>query len=466
MKRFMLIVPAAFALLAVATGARADVAFLVQDDAYVQSSGTGSGAANMVLVKRDTGAVSSSHRKGYISYDLTDYQAALAARSGRGVNTQLDLPFVFTSVGGTSASTVWDFEVYGLTDESVDSWDESTIDYSNAPANDASDGNTVDGTKTTSIATFTGMGTMSGVTQSISGAALDSFLNSDTDNVGTFIIVRNTAAGDNYAHGFQSKEATTGGGAKIKLIETGNRLDANSEFETFGGSFDKTGWSSTGAALEHDGLIAGSQKAVFMDSSQSGNLADSPNAQSENFSVDMYFATADGGGGGGDRGFNVNYEFFGSGQINLRVNGVGQIQVFNDQGLGGTTGWKTLSDLSGLIAFSEDNNADLDFTDVGDVLNVFRIKLVMYGSGTANPYYDVYLSAANSTTFAAVATGLQFFQNDVPDASVAAGLELLEFDIANGNGNYAVDSVYIAIPEPAGFAMLSLGALALLHRRR
>ncbi|QNN24610.1 PEP-CTERM sorting domain-containing protein [Planctomycetales bacterium ZRK34] len=460
---------AALAVLVVAASVQADVTYFVKDDAHVQSSGAGFDI-NYVAVKRDENSASIYHRKGYVSYDLAGLADVLAARSGRLLDWQLDMYFVSSGLGSTSSSAMWDFQVYGLTDESLDSWDQTTINYANAPANDATDGNTVDGTKTVSVGTFSGAGYMIGELHSTSAnAGFNNFIASDTNDIASFIVVRNTdsTGGNSYAHAFESANAAgTNSGAKLRLAETNNRIGTSGEFESSTGNFTTAGWSNNDTvAKAHDGIVAGSRQAARIDSTVSNALTIGGNADSQDFTVDYYFATAD-GGGSGNRGLAVNYRFNGDGQINLRVNGDGNIQVYNDQALGGSTGWKLLGDLSGIVQFSEDLAGDAGFDDVGDVLNVHRLKLVMHGSGTATPTYDIYLSDANATTFTAVALGLQYYQYGVPTTLGQTGLEELRFDGGLANADYVIDSVFIAIPEPATFAMFGLAAMTLIRRRR
>jgi hypothetical protein len=77
-------------------------------------------------------------------------------------------------------------------------------------------------------------------------------------------------------------------------------------------------------------------------------------------------------------------------KISLGVNNSGQFGVYN----GGT--FTALAEL-GTVAFSVDNNGNGNYTDAGDTLNVYRVRVVG-NYAAATPYVNIYTSDANSTT--------------------------------------------------------------------
>ena len=459
MKRRMTVV-AVFGLCLTLAVVQAAPLFVAEADAYGQSNGTGNGLDTKVLVKYSDGSSSDYHRKAWVRYDI-------ASRSGRALSDAvLSLEFIETGIGANALGT-WEFEVYGLTDDSLDGWTEAGFTWSNAPANNTSksSGNGVIAGKTASLGTFSVSGKGLG-TQTLSGLPVAAFAEADANGLATMIVVRNTQAPNgsasyNYAQGFATRQTATP--PTLSLVE--DSVLANGELEA-GGATSTSGWTVTNAtALAHDAIITGSQAAVFMDSSQNGQLRQAVTLTSPEWVFETYFATDDGNGSADDRGLNFLLQHP-NGQINLRVNGQGVVQAYNNQGLGGSTGWKSLTGAGAVLA-SADADGDNDFTSAGDTLNVHRLRVVGHGYGTAAPTYDVLLSAANDTSLAHIASGIQFFQNGVPTSPAQARLNTVLFETQHGTGDYAVDACYLAyIPEPATVGLLAFGALALARRRR
>lgn len=429
-------------------------AFAPQADTYGQGNNSGPyGTSPTLLVKYSEPGGSNYDRKSWIRYDI-------ASRAGRLLSdATLSLPLVESGVG-TNATGTWQFQVYGLTDESLDNWNEATAKWNDLPANVTSSGNGVDPAKSVSLGTFVVNGKGVGTTQIISGPALLDFLRSDTNGQATVIVVRDTQAPNssiNYAHGIASKEHTTSPPAKLSIVE--NSLLANGELEDASGNFSLAGWTNTNAtALTHPAIVGGSAKAAFLDSSQNGLLRQTAAVSLSEWTFDVFFATDD-GTGSGDRGMNV-FLNHGPGQINLRVNGNGAVEVYG-------TAWQALADLAGVIAFSNDANADNDFSDVGDTLNVHHLRIVGHDYGLSTPNYDVYLSDANQTALTHVARGVSFFQNTAPTTGNWNRTLQITFETVYGTGDYVVDAVYLAsVPEPASLALMILGMAAIVLARR
>lgn len=108
--------------------------------------------------------------------------------------------------------------VYGLTDETLDSWDESTVSYNTAPGfNAATLGNySFDSTKWQNLGSLAIPAQASGSFSSTTAALnLDSFLASDTNNLVSFFIV--TGSDGNVIYDFRSKEGDVNAAPTLNL---------------------------------------------------------------------------------------------------------------------------------------------------------------------------------------------------------------------------------------------------------
>jgi ferric-dicitrate binding protein FerR (iron transport regulator) len=169
-------------------------------DAYVQPLFPSEHSSDILLLVKNTKRTSDYNRKAYVAFDL-------APATGTKV-IEAQLSFTFTPTGMGYASEVPDatFAVYGLTDETLDSWDEKKMRWADAPGN-APGGAAVDPAKTARLGTFEiAQGTLEG-SRSISGQALVDFLNRDTNGLATFILVRETLGSGraDLVHGFAAK---------------------------------------------------------------------------------------------------------------------------------------------------------------------------------------------------------------------------------------------------------------------
>jgi len=181
------------------------------DDTFAQSNGSTHGSDPVLWVKWND-KNDGYHRKAWLKYDLS------TITGGDFSGASLDLTFVNTGAGNNPAGD-WDFQVYGLTDETLDGWSEGLLTWTAAPGNDTSDGHSVLPALTTSLGTFTVNGTGDGVTYSVSGAALEGFLAADTNDEATVIVVRDTRGTSSvtYVHGFYADEHTSGAPALLSL---------------------------------------------------------------------------------------------------------------------------------------------------------------------------------------------------------------------------------------------------------
>jgi hypothetical protein len=176
-------------------------------DSYIQSGSpaTNYGAQATAQIKRDDD--SNFTRKSYFGFDLSGLP------TGTIIDAALSFEFV-TGLGNTGETTQWTFELYGLTAQNLDGWDETTITWNNAPANNTALSNSpsqVILSETTSLATFTRFGAGVGVQSIPADPDLLNFLLSDTNDLVSFILVRTTdaPAGQNYVHSIATKENTS-----------------------------------------------------------------------------------------------------------------------------------------------------------------------------------------------------------------------------------------------------------------
>lgn len=149
-------------------------------DAYVRASSpdtnfnTGS-TENRLIVQ------STNNQKAWLQFDTSSITGTISdATFSLGLRTI-----------GSSNQT---FNVYGLNDGVTgEAWDESTITFNNAPGN-AGTFRDVDATETTFLDTITisNSTNSAGDTISFNSANIASYLNNDTNNTVTFIILRDT----------------------------------------------------------------------------------------------------------------------------------------------------------------------------------------------------------------------------------------------------------------------------------
>jgi hypothetical protein len=170
-------------------------------DAYIESRDVAAPRnPALLLVKSILPLDQKCQRKVYLGFDLSTV-------AGREIlDARLEL--TMCPVRNTFASMFPDatFAVYGLTDNTLDGWDDRSLTWQNAPAN-APGGTALDQRKVTLLGRFlVEQGVQQG-TFSINGAALADFLRRDHNGPATLIVVRETT--DTYQksliHGFASR---------------------------------------------------------------------------------------------------------------------------------------------------------------------------------------------------------------------------------------------------------------------
>jgi hypothetical protein len=171
-------------------------------DAYIQPLFPSEHHSDILLLVKNTKPETSNYnRKAYIGIDLSPIRG-LTVR-----DAQLSLTFAPTSMGFASEVPDATFAVYGLTDETLDGWDEQRIRWNDAPANRPG-GTGLDPEKTMLLGTFSiRQGELSG-TRSIGGPELVRFLSREGKGPATFIVVRETCGSgrNDLVHGFAGRK--------------------------------------------------------------------------------------------------------------------------------------------------------------------------------------------------------------------------------------------------------------------
>ncbi len=175
------------------------------EDTYVQEgSETNYSTAEELLLHAGT----SGSQKSYIRYDLSSYH-----------HTVTNAAFKMTVSDLDAQDYAFNFRVYGLNNGVADeNWNPSTITYSNAPAFDAA-GDQVDLGEAVLLGAFdlglmstNDIGTEYAMTEESAGA-LTSFLNADTNDLATFIIVHDSTE----AFRFAASEHSTYAGPRLTV---------------------------------------------------------------------------------------------------------------------------------------------------------------------------------------------------------------------------------------------------------
>lgn len=171
-----------------------------RDTTVSRGSVSGHKADGLVLIKNPYEGFERYGRKGYFAFDLSSIsdEQITAAR------------FVLTlqpsGLGFASRVPDCEFTVYGLTDEARDDWSAQHMDWQTAPAN-LSGATELDMNQVQTLGRFVVTRGQQYGQVTIEGQQLVDFLNADTNNRVTFIVVRNTKEDqeNGLVHGFASR---------------------------------------------------------------------------------------------------------------------------------------------------------------------------------------------------------------------------------------------------------------------
>jgi hypothetical protein len=109
---------------------------------------------------------------------------------------------------------------------------------------------------------------------------------------------------------------------------------------------------------------------------------------------------------------DIFYNDISGGKVSVGVDNLGRFGIYN-----GST-FDLLPEL-GTVAFSVDNNGNGNYTDAGDVLNVYRLRIVG-NYAAATPYVNLYTSDANSAALNHQSLGRAYWVSGAPVSGLSA----------------------------------------------
>lgn len=174
-------------------------------DSYVQANAKAKDFGDDPFFRvKHSSASPDLNRKGYLGFDLSKFAGQ------KFTDAELMLTIEPSDLGYATMVPDSTFVIYGLTDESEDTWDEHKLSWQNAPAQDTNQEmrHLALASKTVRLGTFEIAQGISKGTRTLRGTALTEFLNSDTNGLVTFIVCRETdeIGRSGLAHAFATKE--------------------------------------------------------------------------------------------------------------------------------------------------------------------------------------------------------------------------------------------------------------------
>lgn len=174
-------------------------------DGYARRGDAGGpmGMHPIIMVKHtDIEAGRRNERRAVITFDVSQIPTARAGEA------QLVLDPVPSGFGFSALVPDSHFAVYGITDESLDDWDEKEMRWATLPGSTDEGPNS---NQTQRLADFWIPRGGTGGAITVRGDALADFIRRDTNGLVSFLIVRETGESDpnGLAHGFASKEHPT-----------------------------------------------------------------------------------------------------------------------------------------------------------------------------------------------------------------------------------------------------------------
>jgi hypothetical protein len=174
-------------------------------------SGAPMGQQPLIMVKHsDLPASARNERRGFITFDVS------AVNTQNIAEAQLILDPEPSGFGFSTMVPDSRFAIYGLTDESLDTWDEATTRWDNTPG--CNDAGPIPA-QTRKLAEFWIPRGGSGEPLTIRGDALAEFIRQDTNGLVSLLIVRETGESDpsGLVHAFASKEHPTARPPTLRL---------------------------------------------------------------------------------------------------------------------------------------------------------------------------------------------------------------------------------------------------------
>ncbi|MCM2369836.1 DNRLRE domain-containing protein [Aporhodopirellula aestuarii] len=194
-------------------------------DAFVwRELSSGYESDEMLLLKHCVSHRSEWDRKVYVSFDVE------SAKELEIDSAELRFTLVPSELGYVTRQKDAVCRVYGIVDESLDDWDEQSINWQNAPAN-ASAADAVDPNLTIPLGSFViPQGIQTG-SVGLKSKSIREFIESDTNGVITLIVVRETREnhwdGGGLVHAFASKEHPSAFPPAIRLVGRQSNSQAN-----------------------------------------------------------------------------------------------------------------------------------------------------------------------------------------------------------------------------------------------
>lgn len=150
-----------------------------------------------------------NERRAIITFDLSEVKTAAIDEA------ELVLDPEPSGLGFATMVPDSRFAIYGVIDESFDTWSETTLSWGSGPAHS----DELNPGQVTRLAEFALPRGGSGAPLAIRGAAFRDFLRSDTNGLATFVIVRETSETDpsGLVHAFASKEHPTAQPPTLRL---------------------------------------------------------------------------------------------------------------------------------------------------------------------------------------------------------------------------------------------------------
>lgn len=177
--------------------------------------------SELVLIKNPYGGYERFGRKGYFRFDLGSLSEAKIA------SARFALTLRPSGLGFASKVGDCEFVVYGLTDESGDDWSEDELTWQTAPANlDGADD--VDVSKVRELGRFVVRRGVQHGQFTIEGDELVQFLNADSNQSVTLIVVRETRESEpgGLVHGFTNQSSPVGTPPTL-FVKTDRLSEAN-----------------------------------------------------------------------------------------------------------------------------------------------------------------------------------------------------------------------------------------------
>lgn len=143
------------------------------------------------------------------------------------------------------------------------------------------------------------------------------------------------------------------------------------------------------------------------------------------WTMDFLFAMGSGFSGVGAKfKMDIFHDDISGSKVSVGVNDQGQFGIYNNAGA-----FIPIPEL-GTVSFSQDNNNNGYYNDPGDVLNVYRLRIVgNYSAST--PYVNIYTSDANNPVLTHQSLGLTYWVNGTPVSGLSAPETIAFYNFTN-----------------------------------